>query len=77
MAQDDKPTLVQRPAGYGKLVPKGYKNVAKDKVYKKLEDITKTDVATFIAEMTPVIGDAWQLRKCMMRYRKMILTGYS
>jgi hypothetical protein len=58
MAQDDKPTLVQRPAGYGKLVPKGYKNVAKDKVYKKLEDITKTDVATFIAEMTPVIGDA-------------------
>jgi hypothetical protein len=58
MAQDDKPTLVQRPSGYGKLVPKGYKNVAKDKVYKKLEDITKTDVATFIAEMTPVIGDA-------------------
>jgi hypothetical protein len=58
MAQDDKPTLVQRPAGYDKLVPKGYKNVAKDKVYKKLEDITKTDVATFIAEMTPVIGDA-------------------
>ncbi len=58
MAQDDKPTLVKRPAGYDKLVPKGYKNVAKDKVYKKLEDITKTDVATFIAEMTPVIGDA-------------------
>jgi hypothetical protein len=58
MAQDNKPTLVQRPAGYDKLVPKGYKNVAKDKVYKKLEDITKTDVATFIAEMTPVIGDA-------------------
>ena len=58
MAQSDKPTLVQRPAGYNKLVPQGYKNVANDKVYKKLEDITKTDVATFIAEMTPVIGDA-------------------
>ena len=52
------------------LVPKGFKKLPMDELQKTFTNTTKTDVATFIAEMTPIIGDAMAAKEVYNEIQK-------